>query len=153
MKSLIKTDINSKLLNDIKKLIEESKNFVAVSVNASMTMLFWDIGKRVNQNILVSKRAKYGKQIVVTLSRQLVQEYGNCFEEKNLRRMVQFAFIFPDEEIVATLSQHLSWSHFVALIPLKQPLQREFYAEICRTFYHGEKVDQDIFRFYSFQKN
>lgn len=133
MKSLVKPDSNSKLLIDIKKLIEESKNIVAVAINASMTMLFWKIGRRINQDILLNKRAEYGKQIVVALSRQLAHEYGNSFEEKNLRRMIQFASVFPDEGIVATLSRQLSWSHFVVLIPIKPALQREFYAEMCRT--------------------
>src|SRR6185295_16083287 len=39
---------------------------------------------------------------------------------------------FPDREIVASLTRQLSWSHFVAILPLKRPLQREFYAEMCR---------------------
>lgn len=46
--------------------------------------------------------------------------------------MVKFGKVFPDGEIVATLSQQLGWSHFKELLPLKQPLQREFYAEMCR---------------------
>ena len=66
------------------------------------------------------------------LSRQLTADYGRGFEEKNLRRMIQFAECFPDENIVATLWRQLSWSHFRELLPLKRPLQREFYAEMCR---------------------
>jgi predicted nuclease of restriction endonuclease-like (RecB) superfamily len=131
-KNIANIDISKRLIDDIKILIEESKSFVAAAVNSSMTMLFWKIGERINKDILGSKRAGYGKQIVVTLSRQLALEYGNSFEEKNLRRMIQFATVFPDEKIVVTLSRYLSWSHFVSLIPLKQPLQREFYAEMCR---------------------
>lgn len=46
--------------------------------------------------------------------------------------MMQFAEAFPDEQIVATLLRKMSWSHFQELLPLKQPLQREFYAEMCR---------------------
>lgn len=46
--------------------------------------------------------------------------------------MIQFAQSFPDEAIVVTLSQQLSWSHFHALLPIKDPLAREFYAEMCR---------------------
>jgi len=46
--------------------------------------------------------------------------------------MLKFAETFPDEGIVATLSQQLSWSHFRELLPLEQPLQREFYAEMSR---------------------
>ena len=59
-------------------------------------------------------------------------DYGNNFNEKNLRRMIQFAEVFPDKEIVVTLLRQLSWSHFIALIPLKNDLQRDFYAKMCR---------------------
>ena len=59
------------------------------------------------------------------LSRQLVPEFGRGFEEKNLRRMVQFAEVFPDPEIVATLRRQLGWSHFKEIIPLKNDLQRD----------------------------
>jgi predicted nuclease of restriction endonuclease-like (RecB) superfamily len=132
MKNLVSTKTQDLLFKNIKRLIEKSKKFIATTVNASMTMLYWRIGEWINQDILKSKRAEYGKLIVVTLSRQLVQEYGVNFREKNLRRIIQFASVFPEEEIVVTLSRYLSWSHFITLIPLKQPLQREFYAEMCR---------------------
>ena len=82
--------------------------------------------------MLAGKRAEYGKEILPTLSAALVRDYGRGFTEKNLRRMVQFAEVFPDEKIVVTLSRQLGWSHFVELIPLKLPLQREYYAEMCR---------------------
>ena len=87
-KSIVNININKRLFNDIKNLIEESKSFVAVTVNSSLTMLFWKIGERINKDILENKRAEYGSQIVVTLSRQLVGEYGSSFEEKNLRKMM-----------------------------------------------------------------
>lgn len=125
--------IDEKLLTDIKRIIEESRNTVSIVVNTSLTILFWKIGNRINQDILANKRAEYGKQIIVTLSRHLVREYGNIFEEKNLRRMIQFASVFKDEEIVVTLSRELSWSHFIVLLPIKNKLAREFYIEMCRT--------------------
>jgi hypothetical protein len=62
----------------------------------------------------------------------LVPEFGRGFEEKTLRRMVQFAEVFPDPAIVATLGRQLGWSHFKEIIPLKSDLQRDFYAEMCR---------------------
>jgi predicted nuclease of restriction endonuclease-like (RecB) superfamily len=82
--------------------------------------------------VLGSERAAYGEQIVARLSRQLVADYGRGYTEKNLRRMIQFAEAFPDEEIAATLWRQLSWSHFRELLPLDKPFQREFYAEMCR---------------------
>lgn len=95
-------------------------------------MLYWRIGRRINDEVLQGERAEYGKQIVATLSQQLTEEYGSGFSYSALTRMMKFAEVFPDPEIVATLSQQLSWSHFRELLPLEQPLQRDFYAEMCR---------------------
>ncbi len=104
-----------------------------MQVNSTLTMLFWQIGNRINKNILNNKRADYGKQIVVTLSRELVEKYGRNFEEKNLRRMIQFAEQFKEQEIVVTLSRQLSWSHFLVLLPLKNTEAKLFYAQASIT--------------------
>lgn len=82
--------------------------------------------------MLKNERAEYGEQIVSTLSTQLVAEYGQAFGPRSLRRMMQFADVFPDEKIVSALAPALSWSHFIEILPLKQPLEREYYAELCR---------------------
>lgn len=120
------------LLGDIKKLIEKSRQSVAVTVNTEMSILYWNIGKRVNKEFLGNQRAEYGKQIVSTLCRQLAVEYGTAFSEKNLRRMMQFADVFPDETIVVSLIRQLSWTHILAIIPIQDKLKRDFYIEMCR---------------------
>ncbi|MEL6863378.1 MAG: PDDEXK nuclease domain-containing protein, partial [Bacteroidota bacterium] len=120
------------LFNEVRSMIEEARLKVSQTINAGLTILYWNIGKRINEEVLRHKRAEYGKEIVVTLSRQLIREYGNNFNEKNLRRMVQFSKLFSDFEIVVTLSRQLSWSHFIVIIPLKTELERSFYAEMCR---------------------
>jgi predicted nuclease of restriction endonuclease-like (RecB) superfamily len=125
--SSIKT-VGQVLLSDLSLLIEQSRNFVVVQANSMMTMLFWNVGKRINEDILQNKRADYGKQIVATLSQQLVEKYGKNFEKTNLTRMMKFAEEFPDLEIVAPLAQQLSWSHFRELIPIKEEKARLFYA-------------------------
>ena len=120
------------LIMELRGLIEETRAVTAATVNAGLTLLYWKIGQRTRQEVLTETRADYGKQIVLTLSRQLVVDYGSGFSEKNLRRMIQFSEIFPEKQIVVSLSRQLSWSHFLALLPLAQPLQRYFYAEMCR---------------------
>jgi len=120
------------LVDEIKTLIEKSKQQVAVAVNATITMLYWNIGKKINDEILKELRAEYGKQIVATLSHQLILEYGGSFSEKNLRRMMQFANVFPEKEIVVSLIRQLSWTHLLAVIPMEDPLKRMFYIEICK---------------------
>jgi predicted nuclease of restriction endonuclease-like (RecB) superfamily len=123
---------NVGLVSDIKTLIEQSKLQVSVAVNASITMLYWNIGKKINNEILKDKRAEYGKQIVATVSKQLINDYGASFSEKNLRRMMQFANIFPNEKIVVSLIRQFSWTHFLAVIPIEDPLKRLFYIEMCK---------------------
>lgn len=120
------------LLGDLRNLIDDARQKVASAVNSELTLLHWRIGQRIHKQVLSGQRAQYGKEILPTLSAALVQDYGRGFNEKNLRRMVQFAEVFPDESIVVTLSRQLGWSHFVELIPLKLPSQREYYAEMCR---------------------
>ena len=120
---------NKSLFEKIKNLIEQTKQNVAISVNSSLTMMYWEIGNKINQDILKNQRAEYGKEIVVTLSRQLQDNFGKGFDEKNLRRMMQFANAIEKQKVV-TLSRQLSWSHFLALLPLQDNLKIEFYAQM-----------------------
>lgn len=121
----------SALLGDIRALIEASRQRAASAVNAELTLLFWRIGQRIHTEVLAGQRAEYGEEILPTLAEQLARDYGRGFGEKNLRRMIKFAATFPDEPIVATLSRQLSWSHFVLLLALKEPMQRDYYAQMA----------------------
>ena len=119
--------LQESLITDLRTLINEARNKVALIVNTEITLLYWHIGKRINEEVLGNQRAEYGKQIVSTVSRQLTEEYGKGFNEKSLRRMMQFAELFPDFQIVSTLSRQLSWSHFAEILYTKDNLAREFY--------------------------
>lgn len=124
---------NTNLFTEIKVLINSAKQKVAVEVNSTMSALYWEIGNKINQDLLKDQRAEYGKQVVANLSKQLREEYGtSSFSEKNLRRMMQFSSIFPDRKIVATLLRQFSWSHFTLFIPIQDELKRSFYMEMCR---------------------
>jgi predicted nuclease of restriction endonuclease-like (RecB) superfamily len=120
------------LLTDVRSLIVEARAGVARAVNSGLTLLYWEIGDRIRREVLREKRAEYGKEIVSALGTQLSAEFGRGFGDKNLRRMIQLAEVFPDREIVVSLIRQLTWTHFIALIPLEKPLQRDFYAEMCR---------------------
>lgn len=130
--AIIKPDNGeTSLLKEISKLIEQSQQLLVTQANSTLTMLFWHIGNKINNTTLQNKRADYGKQIVVTLSRELTLKYGRNFEEKNLRRMLQFSDQFKEEKIVVTLSRQLSWSHFLSLLPLKNADAKLFYADLA----------------------
>ncbi len=120
------------LIGEIRGLIEQTRSRVAQTVNSALVLMNWHIGKRIKDEILQNKRAEYGKEIVSTLARQLTVEFGSSFDKTNLTRIIKFAEIYPDIEIVVTLSQQLNWSHFLAILPIKDQLKRDFYAEMCR---------------------
>lgn len=120
------------LLKDLRELIAEARQDVARQVNSTLVLLYWRIGKRIQQDILKEKRAEYGEQIVSAVSRELAAEFGQGFSEKNLRHMIRFAEVFPNEEIVSAMRRQLSWTHFKQIIYLDDPLKRDFYAEMCR---------------------
>jgi predicted nuclease of restriction endonuclease-like (RecB) superfamily len=117
------------LFERVADIIENRKARAGAYANREVTLMYWEVGQYVNSVVLDYKRAEYGKKILATLSRQLIQKYGNSFELSKLRRMLQFAEIFSDAEIVATLSRQLSWSHFKEILPLKTEEARIFYAK------------------------
>jgi predicted nuclease of restriction endonuclease-like (RecB) superfamily len=120
------------LLADLRGLIDAGRAQVAQVVNAGLTLLYWAVGDRLRREILQEKRAEYGQEILPTLSAKLVPAYGEGYGVRNLARMIKLAETFPDREIVSTLSRQLGWSHFIEIIPLDDPLKRDFYAEMCR---------------------
>ena len=107
---LIKKSEYKNILNDLVSIVEKTKTQIAIQANSSLTIMFWQIGKRIQSDILENNRAKYGKEIVVSLSRELTTNFGNSFKDKIIRRMIQFFEKFPEFENVVTLSRHLSWS-------------------------------------------
>ena len=94
-----------------------------------MTLTYWQVGKRINQEVLHGERAEYGKRVVELLANELVLLYGKSFAARNLRRMMQFSEIFPDLEILSPLVSQLSWTHFTILLPLQNNEARMFYAK------------------------
>ncbi|MES2332057.1 MAG: PDDEXK nuclease domain-containing protein [Bacteroidota bacterium] len=120
------------LIDEIKLLIDESKQRVAVAVNATLTMLYWNVGRKINEEILADKRAEYGKQIVQSLALQLQAEYGTGWNEKQLRHCLRFAEIIQDKQIVSALRRQLTWTHIKSIIYIDDELKRAFYIEMCK---------------------
>ncbi len=127
-KQIVSSLTGQSLIQDLRQIIEQARGQVAATANYAQTMMYWHIGERINREVLGNQRAEYGKQIVAQVARQLQEEFGRKgFDEKSIRRMMQFATLFPDSQIVAPLARQLWWSHFVEVMPLKDELQREFY--------------------------
>jgi predicted nuclease of restriction endonuclease-like (RecB) superfamily len=132
-KDLKNTPLNDPpLLLEIRALIEGSRQQVAQAVNSAISLLYWEIGRRIKNDILNNQRAEYGMFIMTTLSEQLSQQYGKGWSKRQLHHCLRFSEIFPDPNIVHTLCTQLSWSHIRLIVPLESKLQREFYIEMCK---------------------
>jgi predicted nuclease of restriction endonuclease-like (RecB) superfamily len=138
------------LLADVRGLILAAREGVARAVNSGLVLLYWEIGRRIRQDILREQRAEYGEQIVSALSRQLTVEFGRGFSRRNLFNMIRFAEVCPDRKIVQALTAQLGWTHWSLIIYLDDPLKRDFYAEMCRverwnTRTLGKKIQSMLF--------
>jgi DUF1016 N-terminal domain len=120
------------LFQEIRQLIDGAKQRAAVAINTEITLLYWQIGHRINTEILQGQRAEYGKQIVASLSKQLTQAYGKGWSERQLHYCLLIVEIFPDQEILHTVCAKLSWSHLKLIIGIKDPLKQSFYIEITQ---------------------
>ena len=120
-----------KLYNKIANNIEKAKRNVTISVNKEMTMLYWNIGKDITENILNYEKAEYGKAIIKKLSQRLINKYGQGYSMKKIFRMIKFYDYFSDFEILSTLSTKLSWSHFAEILQIKDNIKRDFYTTMC----------------------
>ena len=95
---------SKKLFQTIASLIESTRERVERNVNAELTLLNWQIGKHIDEN-LVSNESNYGLEIVATLSQQLMQGFGKGYTKSSLIKMRQFYRHFSNQKIYATVSQ------------------------------------------------
>lgn len=138
------------LASDIKHLIEQSRNRVAVQVNSAATILYWNIGKRIREEVLKGQRAEYGKRVLSELGKELTATFGRGWREQQLRHCVRCAEVFSDERILYTLCTELSWSHIRQLMFIDDKLKRDFYIEMCRMEHWsvrqlGDRIDSMLY--------
>jgi predicted nuclease of restriction endonuclease-like (RecB) superfamily len=120
------------LLANLRSLIDAGRSQLAHTVNQEMTLLYWNIGKTIQTEILKFEKPEYGEQVIEKIGSTLQSDYGRGFGPRVLQRTIQFYSYFPDLKMASTLSTRLTWSHFVELLPIQDKLKREFYAEMCR---------------------
>lgn len=112
-------------------IIDGARSRIATYVNTEAGLTNWSVGKRIKEDVLFNKRAEYGKQVVINLSVKLTERYGNGWSEKTLRHCLRAAETFSEEEIVYATRIQLSWTHLRSLMFIKDPLERQFYAQMC----------------------
>lgn len=142
--------VNVTLAIEVKQLIQSAKQRAVVAVNAELTLLYWQVGKRIADEVLGGERAEYGKQVIDHLARDLTVVFGKGWNKKQLHHCLRFAETFPEPEIVSALRRQLSWTHFKNLIYLDDSVKREFYQAMAvqerwstRTL--ADRIDKQLF--------
>ena len=138
------------LYNDVCQIIDGARNRIATYVNTQVCMTNWYVGKRIKEDVLYNKRAEYGKQVVINLSIKLTERYGSGWSEKTLRHCLRSAETFSEEDIVSATQRQLTWTHLKSLMYIKDPLERQFYAQMCSSEHWDtrtldEKIDKQFY--------
>ena len=122
--------ISDSLYRGVSEIIDDAQQVVVVYVNKHANLMFWHIGHFINEDMGYRKYSAYGDKIVATLSQRLTNHYGKGYTYSAVTRMMKVARIYHDEEMFATLSQTLTWSHFVELISIEDGTKRLFYQQM-----------------------
>ena len=126
----INTDLQN-LYSGIAGLIKQAKTRVAVKLNSELTLLYWNVGKSINEFVLNSNRAAYGKQIIVHLSDMLTANFGKGWGEKHIRHCLRIAETIAEEQILYAVRRELSWTHIRTIAYENDPIKRKFYMEMA----------------------
>ena len=139
------------LYGDVCQIIDGARNRIATYLNTEVCMTNWYVGKRIKEDVLYNQRAQYGKQILMNLSARLAEKYGSGWSLYKLQHCVRAAYTFSEEEIMYATRTQLTWTHLRTLMSVKDPLERQFYAQMCgiehwdtRTL--DEKIDQQLYQ-------
>ncbi|MDE5791466.1 MAG: PDDEXK nuclease domain-containing protein [Muribaculaceae bacterium] len=147
-------DIDHKLENnlyeDVCHIIEEVRYRIAVHINSEASLMNWNVGNRIKEDILLNTRAPYGKKILKRLADKLTAHFGTGWGYQKLQHCVRAAYTFSKEEIMYAVRTQLSWSHLRSLMAVENDTARQFYMEMCRieqwsTRTLDDKIDSQLF--------
>lgn len=138
------------LLGDIKQLIHSAKQKAAIAINSELTLLYWQIGKRINNEVLGGERADYGKKIIAGLAKSLTAQFGKGWSKAQISYCLKFAEIYRDIKIVHALREQLTWTHIKSIIYIDNAIKRDFYITMAtqerwstRTL--SQRIDSQLF--------
>jgi DUF1016 N-terminal domain len=132
---------NTQLLQNISSLLDNARKKVAVAVNQTIVLTYYEIGRMIVEDEQNGEdRAEYGKAVLKDLSLHFTERFGKGFSVENLDRM-RFFYKTYSEQISSTLltnssntiSQtlsvkfNLSWSHYLKLMRITDSNERRFY--------------------------
>jgi len=122
-------------LGAIKRRIQEERLRVVLAANATMVLLYWDIGRMILER---QDRAGWGAKVIDRLAADLRETFPDMkgFSPRNLKYMRAFAAAWVERPIVQEALAQIPWYHHIALLEkLDDPAKRLWYAR--KAMEHG----------------
>ena len=142
--------ISNNYINEIKKILKNARQKAYTAVNSAMVEAYWEIGRRiVEEEQSGRERAEYGKEIIKNLSKELTEEFGKGFGERNIRNIRQFYVLFSDYEKWKSLISKLTWTHIQKVLRISDEKARIFYlTEAAENMWSVRTLDRNISTLY-----
>ncbi len=143
-------EISNNYISEIKKILKNARQKAYTAVNSAMVEAYWEIGRRiVEEEQSGRERAEYGKEIIKNLSKELTEEFGKGFGERNIRNIRQFYILFSDYEKWKSLISKLTWTHIQKVLRVSNEKARIFYlTEAAENMWSVRALDRNISTLY-----
>ena len=143
-------EVSNNYINEIKKILKNARQKAYTAVNSAMVEAYWKIGRRiVEEEQSGRERAEYGKEIIKNLSKELTEEFGKGFGERNIRNIRQFYVLFSDYEKWKSLISKLTWTHIQKVLRVSDEKARIFYlTEAAENMWSVRTLDRNISTLY-----
>ena len=143
-------EISNNYISEIKKILKDARQKAYTAVNSAMVEAYWEIGRRiVEEEQSGRERAEYGKEIIKNLSKELTEEFGKGFGERNIRNIRQFYVLFSDYEKWKSLISKLTWTHIQKVLRVSDEKARIFYlTEAAENMWSVRTLDRNISTLY-----
>lgn len=119
------------IVQGIAAMVSEARKQTVVQVNSTLNMMYWRVGKYLTDELHYETYGQYGKSILQSIATRLTEMYGRGFTRTALVRMMNVAQVFTYDEMCATLSHTLTWSHLIELATIDNQPKRLFYQKMC----------------------
>ena len=145
--------VSNSIYNGVSAIINNARQKVAVYVNSQANMMFWKIGNYIINELKYETYSSYGEKILATVSQRLTEQYGKGYSYSALTRMMKVATLYNDEAMFATLSQTLSWSHFLELITIDDSIKRLYYQQLSILEHWSIRDLRDKYKMMSYERS
>ncbi len=142
--------VSNNYINEVKEILKSARQKAYNTINSVMVEAYWKIGRRIVEEEQNGKeRAEYGKEILKNLSKELTEEFGKGFGERNIRNIRQFYVIFSDYEKWKSLISKLTWTHIQKVLKVSDEKARIFYlTEAAENMWSVRTLDRNISTLY-----